>query len=160
MTASVLQPGDEAPPFRLTATQGGHIALADYHGKRHVILYFYPKDDTPGCTREACGFRDTYEKIKLAGGVVLGVSLDPLASHVKFSKKYELPFPLLCDTDASLSKAYGAYQLKNMYGKKSWGIVRSTFIIDRLGRIVRIFRRVRVEAHVDEVLKVLEELNA
>lgn len=153
--ASELKPGDDAPTFVLPSSDSKEIDLASYRGK-NVILYFYPKDDTPGCTKEACSFRDSFAELKKAKAVVLGVSLDPLASHEKFIKKYTLPFPLLSDTDATVSKAYGVYKLKNMYGRKFWGIERSTFVIDPKGKISHLFRRVKVDDHVDEILSALK----
>ncbi|MBI3803788.1 MAG: thioredoxin-dependent thiol peroxidase [Nitrospirae bacterium] len=151
-----LEPGDEAPPFTLPSSEGKEIDLASYRGKRSVVLYFYPKDDTPGCTKEACFFRDAFSDFKKSKGVILGVSLDPLAAHEKFIKKYTLPFPLLSDADGAVSKAYGVYKLKNMYGRKFWGIERSTFVIDPDGKITHLFRRVKVESHIEEVLAALK----
>ncbi|MCG3112175.1 MAG: thioredoxin-dependent thiol peroxidase [Candidatus Manganitrophus sp. SB1] len=155
---SELKPGDDAPLFILPSSDGKKVDLTAYRGKRHVILYFYPKDDTPGCTKEACAFRDSFAELKKAKAVILGVSLDPLASHQKFVEKYTLPFLLLSDTDAAVSKAYGVYKLKNMYGRKFWGIERSTFLIDPKGKVTHLFRRVKVDAHLDEVLSALKEL--
>jgi peroxiredoxin Q/BCP len=152
-----LKPGDDAPPFILPSSDGKEIDLASYRGKNHVVLYFYPKDDTPGCTKEACAFRDSFAELKKAKAVVLGVSLDPLASHQKFVEKYTLPFLLLSDTDAAVSKAYGVYKLKNMYGRQFWGIERSTFLIDPTGKISHLFRKVKVDAHLEEVLSALTE---
>ncbi|MEW6248500.1 MAG: thioredoxin-dependent thiol peroxidase [Nitrospirota bacterium] len=147
--------GDKAPDFSLPNEAGETVKLKHFKG-RQVVLYFYPKDDTPGCTKEACGFRDSLEPIKKAGAVVLGVSLDGRESHQKFIAKYRLPFPLLSDEDATVSKAYGVYKQKNMYGKKFWGIERSTFVIDPAGRVKAIFRKVKVDGHVDEVLAALK----
>ncbi|MDC4224138.1 MAG: thioredoxin-dependent thiol peroxidase [Candidatus Manganitrophus sp.] len=155
-----LKPGDDAPSFILPSSDGKKVDLASYRGKSHVVLYFYPKDDTPGCTKEACAFRDSFAELKKAKAVVLGVSLDPLASHQKFVEKYTLPFLLLSDADAAVSKAYGVYKLKNMYGRKFWGIERSTFLIDPDGKISHLFRKVKVDAHLDEVLSALEESRA
>lgn len=155
-----LKPGDDAPSFILLSSDGKKVDLASYRGKSHVVLYFYPKDDTPGCTKEACAFRDSFAELKKAKAVVLGVSLDPLASHQKFVEKYTLPFLLLSDADAAVSKAYGVYKLKNMYGRKFWGIERSTFLIDPDGKISHLFRKVKVDAHLDEVLSALEESRA
>ena len=155
-----LKPGDEAPLFTLPSSEGGKIDLSSYRGKNDVILYFYPKDDTPGCTKEGCNFRDAFSELKKGKGAVLGVSLDPLESHQKFIQKYDLPFPLLSDEDAAVSKAYGVYKLKNMYGKKFWGIERSTFLIGKDGRLIKIFRRVKVDQHLDEVLSALQEAQA
>ena len=155
---SELKSGDDAPLFILPSSDGKKVDLTAYRGKRHVILYFYPKDDTPGCTKEACAFRDSFAELKKAKAVILGVSLDPLASHQKFIEKYTLPFLLLSDTDAAVSKAYGVYKMKNMYGRKFWGIERSTFLIDPKGKVTHLFRRVKVDAHLDEVLSALKEL--
>lgn len=146
--------GKPAPAFTLAGPGGKQVSLADYAGK-HVIVYFYPKDDTPGCTKESCEFRDVESQIVRAGGVILGVSLDGKESHQKFIKKYGLPFPLLSDEDAAVSKAYGVYKEKNMYGKKHWGIERSTFVIDPNGKLKAVFRKVKVDGHVDEVLTAL-----
>lgn len=153
--AKALTVGDKAPEFALPNEAGETVKLKDFKG-RQVVLYFYPKDDTPGCTKEACSFRDFLEPIKKAGAVVLGVSLDGGESHQKFIAKYRLPFPLLSDEDATVSKAYGVYKQKNMYGKKFWGIERSTFVIDPAGRVKAIFRKVKVDGHVNEVLAALK----
>jgi len=146
--------GDAAFNFTLTNERGDTIRLKQLRGKP-VVLYFYPKDDTPGCTQEACDFRDSYAKVAKTGAQVFGVSLDGAESHRKFIEKYSLPFSLLCDGDATVSKAYGVYKLKNMYGKKYWGIERSTFVIDKAGLITASFRKVKVGGHVGEVLAVL-----
>jgi len=148
--ADELQVGDKAPDFSRPDQDGKTVSLKSLKGKQ-VVLYFYPKDDTPGCTKEACGFRDSLKAIEKINTVVLGVSMDNAASHHKFIKKYSLPFPLLCDEDGTVSKAYGVYKLKNMYGKTYWGIERSTFIIDETGKLKAIFRKVKVDGHVDEV---------
>ena len=154
--AKDLTVGDKAPAFSLKNQDGEMVALRDLKGKR-VVLYFYPKDDTPGCTKEACGFRDSMSRIARSGGVVMGISLDGPESHRKFISKYELPFPLLCDEDATVSKQYGVYKLKNMYGKQYWGIERSTFVIDRAGRIFAVFRRVKPDEHVTILREALLE---
>lgn len=147
--------GDKAPDFSLPDQTGATVSLKALRGKQ-VVLYFYPKDDTPGCTKEACGFRDSIKPLEKAGAVVLGVSLDGQASHQKFIAKYGLPFSLLCDEDAAVSKAYGVYKEKSMYGKKYWGIERSTFVIDGKGTIKAAFRKVKVDGHVEEVLAALK----
>ena len=152
--AKDLMPGDKAPEFSLPDQDGKTVTLKSFKG-RQVVLYFYPKDDTPGCTKEACGFRDSLESVKQAGGVVLGVSLDDGASHQKFIAKYGLPFSLLSDVDAQVSKIYGVYKQKNMYGKKYWGLERSNFVIDSAGTLKAIFKRVKVDGHLDEVLAAL-----
>lgn len=153
--AQELAVGAKAPAFSLKDQDGRVVTLQGLKGKQ-VVLYFYPKDDTPGCTKEACGFRDSIGRITKAGAAVLGVSLDGEDSHRKFIAKYALPFPLLCDLDASVSKAYGVYKQKNMYGKKYWGIERSTFVIDPGGKVKAVFRKVKVDGHVDEVLQALK----
>ena len=147
--------GDKAPDFSLPDQDGRTITLKQAKGSP-VVLYFYPKDDTPGCTKEACDFRDAETAIKKAGAAVLGVSLDDAASHQKFIAKYELPFPLLCDEGAKMSKAYGVFKEKNMYGRKYWGIERSTFVIDGAGVIHAAFRKVKVDGHAKEVLAALK----
>ncbi|WP_447977134.1 thioredoxin-dependent thiol peroxidase [Candidatus Nitrospira bockiana] len=143
--------GDKAPDFSLPDQHGKPVALKSLRGQT-VVLYFYPKDDTPGCTKEACGFRDAEAVLTRAGAVVLGVSLDGAQAHQRFIEKYRLPFTLLSDEDAAVSKAYGVYKQKNMYGKKFWGIERSTFVIDKTGTIKAAFRKVKVDGHVKEVL--------
>lgn len=151
MSKSTPKEGDPAPGFSLPSTEGRKISLADLRGK-NVVLYFYPKDDTPGCTKEACSFRDNLGAFDNEDTVILGVSLDNLDSHEKFRSKYHLPFPLLSDVDAEVSKAYGAYQLKKSYGREYYGVVRSTFVIDRDGVVRRVFPKVRVDGHTEEVL--------
>jgi thioredoxin-dependent peroxiredoxin len=147
----VLTEGAQAPEFNLPGGDGSAVALSDFRGKK-VVLYFYPKDDTPGCTREACSFQEHQAVLRKKGAVVLGVSPDPPASHVKFANKYRLAFPLLSDEDRQVAKMYGVWKKKTLYGKTSMGIERSTFIIDERGTIVRIFRKVRVDGHTTEVL--------
>ncbi len=153
----MLKEGRKAPDFELPSSEGGQLRLADLRGKT-VVLYFYPKDDTPGCTREACAFRDTQAQIKKTGAVVLGVSPDSLASHDKFKAKYELNFPLLADVDKKVAKKYGAFGEKVMYGKKVTGMIRSTFVIDAEGFVRKVFPRVRVDGHADKVLEALKAL--
>ena len=151
----MLQEGTIAPDFTLQATgSDGTVTLSDYRGQT-VVLYFYPKDDTPGCTTEACNFRDDYSDIIAAGAVVLGVSPDSVKSHDKFKLKYELPFPLLSDPEHEVAELYGAWGEKKMYGRTYRGIIRSTYIIDDKGIIVKVFPKVRPEAHSEEVLAVL-----
>ncbi len=142
-----------APDFKLQSDDGKSYSLSQFRGKKEVVLYFYPKDDTPGCTKEACSFRDASPKFSGKDVQVLGVSLDDLDSHSKFRSKYSLNFPLLSDSDHKVADAYGVYKLKNMYGKEFWGIERSTFIIDKSGKIKKTFRRVSVDGHTDEVLQ-------
>jgi peroxiredoxin Q/BCP len=153
--ADELQIDDKAPDFSLSDQDGRTVSLKSLKG-RQVVLYFYPKDDTPGCTKEACGFRDSMSTIEKANTVVLGVSMDDAEAHQKFIKKYSLPFTLLCDEDGKVSKAYGVYKKKNMYGKTYWGIERSTFIIDENGKLKAIFRKVKVDGHVGEVQAALK----
>jgi peroxiredoxin Q/BCP len=147
--------GDKAPEFSLKSERGASVSLKQFKGKS-VVLYFYPKDATPGCTKEACGFRDSHASLTKAGAVVLGVSLDDQAAHQKFIAKFNLPFSLLCDENATVSKAYGVYVQKNMYGKKYWGIERSTFVIGPDGHLAAVFRKVKVDGHVGEVLSALK----
>jgi peroxiredoxin Q/BCP len=153
--AQEVEAGDKAPAFSVPDQDGNRVALKDLKGKQ-VVLYFYPKDDTPGCTKESCDFRDSMAPIKKAGAVVLGVSFDGQASHQKFIKKFSLPFTLLSDEDKVVAKAYGVYKEKSMYGKKYWGIERSTFVIDSSGVLKAVFRKVKVDGHVDEVLAALK----
>jgi peroxiredoxin Q/BCP len=153
-----LKEGDAAPDFALAANTGATVALHDFRGKQAVVLYFYPKDDTPGCTIEACGFRDTFAAYQKAEAVVLGVSLDNLTSHKKFTDKFSLPFPLLSDESHAVSKAYGVYKLKKMYGKEFWGIERTTFLIDKQGRIAKIYPKVKVDEHHHDVIKDVKAL--
>ena len=149
-----LKPGDVAPDFSLPSTDGSVVRLADLLGK-HVILYFYPKDDTPGCTKEACAFRDAYAKFQKKGAVVLGASTDPVKSHAKFSAKFELPFPLLSDEKKELVQAYGVWGEKVFMGRKYLGTHRVTFHIDPAGRIAHVWPEVKPEEHAAEVLKAL-----
>jgi len=149
-----LKPGDKAPEFSLPADDGTIVTLGGLHGKK-VVLYFYPKDDTSGCTKEACEFRDSWKDVKKSGAVVLGVSPDPVASHQKFKQKYQLPFPLLADIDHRVAGAYGAWGEKSMYGRKYQGILRTTFLIDPEGRVSRVFEKVQPAGHASEVLAAL-----
>ena len=153
--ADELDVGAKAPDFSLPDQDGSTVTLKGLKGKQ-VVLYFYPKDDTSGCTKEACDFRDSLAPIKKAGAVVLGVSKDGKASHQKFTAKYALPFALLSDEEAEVCTAYGVYKEKSMYGRKYLGIERSTFVIDATGRIKALFRKVKVPGHVDEVLAALK----
>lgn len=155
--ATIVGVDDLAPDFLLTEQTGTAVRLKDFKGKP-VVLYFYPKDDTPGCTTEACDFRDAEAAIKKTGAVILGVSLDSETAHQKFIAKYKLPFSLLCDENAKVSKTYAVYKEKNMYGRKYWGIERSTFVIDGAGVIKAAFRKVKVAGHVKEVLAALKAL--
>ncbi len=159
MAAVSLLPviGKPAPDFTLPSTSGEAVSLKQFKGKKTVVLYFYPKDETPGCTKEACGFRDLTADFDKVNSIILGVSNDPIDSHAKFREKHKLPFDLLADEDATVSKAFGVYKQKNLYGKKYLGIERTTFIIDRTGRIAQIYPKVKVEGHVQEVLDFLRE---
>jgi thioredoxin-dependent peroxiredoxin len=152
-----LKENEAAPAFSLESNDGSKISLKDLKGKK-VVLYFYPKDDTPGCTKEACNFRDGIEDLKAAGAVVLGVSPDDAQSHEKFRKKFHLPFPLLADMDHATAEKYGVWKEKSMYGKKYMGIERTTFIIDSTGKIARIFHKVKVDGHHEEVLAALKDI--
>jgi peroxiredoxin Q/BCP len=152
-----LQVGKAAPAFTLADASGRKVALADFAGK-DVILYFYPRDDTPGCTKEACGFRDFWKEIQKRGAVVIGVSPDSGESHQKFARKYKLPFPLLSDPDKKVMSAYGAWGEKMMYGKKTTGVIRSTVWIGPDGKVKKHWARVaKAEAHPEQVLGALEE---
>lgn len=146
----------EAFDFQLPGTDGP-VHLKELRG-RVVVLYFYPRDNTPGCTTEACDFRDAYADLNESGVVVLGISTDSVASHQKFRAKHQLPFPLLADVDASVVNQYGVYKQKNLYGKVSWGIERSTFLIDADGIIRKIWRKVRVAGHVAEVRREVQKV--
>ena len=147
----MLKPGDKAPSFTLASTGGGVVSSSDLKGRKFV-LYFYPKDDTPGCTREACDFRDNLARLRREGVEVLGVSKDSIASHGKFRSKYQLAFDLLSDEDNAVARAYGAYGEKTMYGKKILGTIRSTYLIDENGRVDAVWSPVKVDGHVDRVL--------
>ena len=149
-----LNVGDKAPDFKLPTDGGGTLALKDLKGKK-VVLYFYPKDDTPGCTTEAQNFRDAIKKIEKAGAVVVGASKDSVARHDKFKAKYDLPFTLVSDEEGTLCESYGVWVEKNMYGRKYMGIQRATFLIDEKGKIAAIWPKVKVKEHADEVLAAL-----
>lgn len=151
-----LKEGLKAPDFSLPSTEGKEISLADLKGK-NVVLYFYPKDNTPGCTQEACDFRDSIKKIEKEGAVVLGVSADSLDSHEKFRKQFKLPFPLLSDESKAMIKQYDVWKEKSMYGKKYMGIERTTVLIDKEGKIRKIFPKVKVTGHAEEVLTTLKK---
>jgi peroxiredoxin Q/BCP len=150
----MLHEGDKAPDFTTKDDQGNKVSLKGLRGKK-VVLYFYPKDNTAGCTKEACDFRDNLGRIKRKDAVVLGVSPDGEKSHGKFKTKFELTFPLLVDEDKTLVNLYGVWKEKSMYGRKYMGVERTTFIIDEKGRIAKIFPKVKVEGHVDAVLEAL-----
>ena len=151
-----LKVGQKAPDFTLLNDEGQKVKLSDLKGKK-VVLYFYPKDDTPGCTKEACAFRDGSEETRRRGAVILGVSVDSVESHRKFKKKYDLNFPLLADTDKKVVGAYRVWKEKSMYGKTYMGVERTTFIIDAQRTISHIFPKVKVDQHFDEVADALDE---
>jgi peroxiredoxin Q/BCP len=150
--------GSKAPAFTLPADDGSKVKLSDLKGSP-VVLYFYPADDTPGCTKEACAFRDRSAELKKLGAIVIGISPDDVASHVKFRDKYTLNFPLLADADHKVADQFGAWREKNMYGKKSMGIVRSTFLIDADGKIAKVWKSVKVDGHDEQVIAALKELS-
>jgi peroxiredoxin Q/BCP len=148
---------DPAPDFTLDTDAGDPLTLSSLRG-RPVVLYFYPKDDTSGCTTEACEFRDLFPRFDTAGAAVLGVSPDPVRSHARFKAKYHLPFTLLADTDHRVAEAYGVWQEKQLYGRKYMGVERTTFVIDRDGRVARVFAKVKPAGHAEEVAGALAEL--
>jgi thioredoxin-dependent peroxiredoxin len=150
----VIEEGAPAPDFELESDTGGTVGLASLRG-RPVVLYFYPKDNTAGCTRQACGIRDAWSEFEAAGAVVLGVSPDAVKSHVKFKGDYQLPFTLLADPDHAVAEAYGVWQEKSRYGRTYMGIVRSTFVIGADGNVIKVMRNVRPANHADDVLVVL-----
>lgn len=151
----MVSEGQPAPHFMLFDQDGQQVSLASLRGSK-LILYFYPKDDTPGCTKEACSFRDAKQQFEETGARIFGVSPDTVASHRKFADKYGLPFTLLADPEKQTCEAYGVWKEKNMYGKKSMGVERTTFLIDSDGVVRKIFPRVRVDGHIERVLKALE----
>jgi peroxiredoxin Q/BCP len=150
----MIKEGDTAPDFDLAADDGSRVRLADLRGRK-IVLYFYPKDDTPGCTQQACELRDRIGEIEARGAVVLGVSPDSVESHRKFKQKFNLNFPLLADEDHKLADELGVWQEKTLYGKKHWGNVRTTFIIDEEGRIAKVLPNVKPAAHADQVLELV-----
>jgi peroxiredoxin Q/BCP len=153
----MLEAGRKAPKFSLPSDGGETVSLADFAGRKKVVLYFYPKDDTSGCTTQACEFRDSWKAVQAAGAVVLGVSPDGVKSHDKFKGKYQLPFPLLADEDHAVAEAYGAWGEKSMYGRKYHGILRTTFIIGTDGKVEKVFQKVKPKGHAAEVLAALAE---
>jgi peroxiredoxin Q/BCP len=152
----MIKEGNKAPDFSATDQNGNKIKLSSFKGKKNVVLYFYPKDMTPGCTTEACDFRDQFKKFKTTE--ILGVSIDSPERHQKFVGKYDLPFTLISDVDQKVVNKYGVWQEKKLYGRTFMGIVRSTFIIDKSGVVRKIFPKVKVKGHIDEVLEALKEL--
>ncbi|WP_425615927.1 thioredoxin-dependent thiol peroxidase [Anatilimnocola sp. NA78] len=155
--ADWLEEGTKAPAFTLADDKGNKVKLSDLKGSP-VVLYFYPADDTPGCTRQACSFRDLHSELKALGAKVLGISPDDVASHGKFRDKFNLNFPLLADPEHAVAEKFGAWREKNMYGKKRMGIARSTFLIDAQGVIRKVWRAVKVDGHDAKVLEALKEL--
>lgn len=151
----MIEEGKKAPSFSLKNQDDNTVSLKDFKGKK-VVLYFYPKDNTPGCTKEACKFRDMYEEIKKQNAVILGVSADSVKSHTKFKQKYELPFDLLSDPDKELCKAFGVIKQKSMFGNTFLGITRTTFIIDEQGVVEKVFPKVKVKTHDEDVLDHLQ----
>jgi thioredoxin-dependent peroxiredoxin len=153
----MIQEGKKAPAFTLISDEGKKVSLKDFKGQC-VVLYFYPKDNTPGCTQESCDFRDSFARFKKAGAAVLGISKDSVQSHEKFKAKHDFPFSLLSDSEGKVCESYGVWQEKSLYGRKFMGIVRSTVIIDAAGKIAKIYPKVKVKGHVDEVLSFLQTL--
>jgi peroxiredoxin Q/BCP len=149
-SATAVAENTPAPDFTLPADDGSTVTLSALKGK-NVVLFFYPKDDTPGCTREACAFRDLLPSFRKMNAVVLGISPDDVDSHRKFRKKFQLPYPLLADTEHAVAEQYGVWKEKSMFGLKFWGNERSTFVIDRTGRVAKVFRRVKPDGHADAV---------
>ncbi len=150
----MLKAGDKLPQFSLKQTDGTIVKSTDWKGKK-VVLYFYPKDDTPGCTKEACSIRDSHKRLLKQGVTVYGISPDSVESHVKFTDKYNLPFPLLSDLDHKVAEKFGVWVEKNMYGKKSMGIARTTFVIGEDGKIAEVIAKVDTEAHAEQLLEIL-----
>lgn len=159
MSAAMPAVGQSAPAFTLPAAPDGRVRLSQYKGKKNVVLYFYPRDNTPGCTREACDFRDQTAEFEKNDTVVLGVSADPIAAHEKFSAKFDLPFPLLSDEEHTACEKYGVWVEKKNYGKTYMGIQRATFLIDKRGKIAAVWPKVKVAGHVDEVAAAVKELS-
>lgn len=157
-TSQGLEVGDTAPDFDLNAFPEGRIRLKDYRKKHNVLLYFYPRDNTPGCTTEACDFRDQSSEILATGTVILGLSTDSVESHRKFSEKFSLPFPLLADPDHHVAEKFGVWVEKSNYGKKYMGMQRSTFLIDKAGKIAAVWRNVKATGHVARVMEAVRDL--
>ncbi len=151
---NLLEVGMKAPDFRSSDQYGNPVSLKDFHGRK-VVLYFYPKDNTPGCTKEACAFRDSFEKFKRLGVAILGVSVDSEKSHLSFTEKFSLPFTLLADVDKKIVEAYGVWGEKTRYGRKYMGTLRATFLIDESGRVAAVFPKVKPEEHTEEILGLL-----
>ena len=155
--AEWLEEGQDAPDFTAHDDRNGRVTLSSFRGQP-VVLYFYPKDDTPGCTREACAFRDRSEELETLGALVLGVSGDDVDSHSRFRNKYSLNFPLLSDPDHKIAESYGAWREKTSYGKTSIGMVRSTFLIDSQGKVAKVWKKVNVDGHDDQVVAMIRHL--
>ena len=153
----MIKEGKNAPDFKLFANSRQSFGLSDFKGK-NLVLFFYPKDDTPGCTVEACGFRDSYKEIAELGAAILGISPDSVKSHEKFINKFNLPFPLLADEDKTMAKNYGVWVEKSMYGKKYMGVARTTVIIGKDGKVAKVFEKVKPEGHNQEVIEALKTL--
>ncbi len=153
----MLQIGKRAPAFNLESDSGKKVSLASLRGKR-VVLYFYPKDDTPGCTQESCDFRDNLSRVKAQGAAVFGVSKDSVSSHQKFKQKFSLPFPLLSDPSHAIIEKYGVWKEKKLYGRSYMGVERTTVIIDENGKVAQIFPMVKVEGHVENVIEALQSM--
>ncbi len=152
--SAMLKEGDKAPAFTLKNAENESISLTDFTGKT-VVVYFYPRDNTPGCTKEACGFRDVYDEILARGAVVLGISADSVKSHTKFKQRFDLPFHLLSDPEKEVIKGFGAWGLKKNYGKEYEGLIRSTFIIDGNGTVIKVFPKVKPAEHATEILAIV-----
>ena len=157
--ADWLEEGAKMPTFSLANDEGVKVKSSQWSGAP-LIIYFYPKDDTPGCTKEACAFRDSAKSLEKHGAKVIGISCDPPASHAKFRDKYELNFPLLADVDHEVAEKFGAWREKNMYGKKSMGVQRSTFLIDAKGKVAKVWKKVQVDGHAEDVLQAIAALPA
>ena len=156
MANQVLQAGQPAPKFRLPSSTGKTVALADSIGKRRVVLFFYPKADTPGCTTEACGFRDALPRFETSNATVLGISPDPVEDVTNFAQKFNIPYALLADADHAVAEQYGVWQEKSLYGKRYFGVVRTTFVIGLDGRIERVFEKVNPQGHEREVMLTID----
>lgn len=150
----MLKEGDKAPGFTLKNAEDESVSLSDFTGKK-VVVYFYPRDNTPGCTKEACGFRDVYDEILDKGAVVLGISADSVKSHAKFKGKFDLPFHLLSDPEKEVIKAYGAWGKKKLAGREYMGLIRSTFVVDGTGKVMKVFPKVKAAVHAEEILALL-----
>lgn len=157
--ADWLEEGAKMPTFSLANDEGVKVKSSQWSGAP-LVIYFYPKDDTPGCTKEACAFRDSAKSFEKHGAKVIGISCDPPASHAKFRDKYELNFPLLADVDHEVAEKFGAWREKNMYGKKSMGVQRSTFLIDAKGKVAKVWKKVQVDGHAEDVLEAIAALPA